>query len=296
MKTNPGLLDGSMILPRVPAGPGEVAGHYDELDMFYRDLWGEHVHHGLWSAGDDPDDGEQATLRLLEIAVSRLALRPGDRVVDIGCGYGGSARWLAGEQAVSVTGVTLSKEQVLHASDFPAPESGEVVIRLMDWLENDFPNDHFEGAIAIESLAHMPDKREFFRQLARTLKPGGTASICCWLAAPDANAIERHQLRRICEEGRLPGLPTVDVYLEMAASAGLVLRHRDDLTESVARTWTLIAKRMTRRFLTDRRYLKFVLSRVFREWIFALTVPRMILMFATGGIRYGWLVFEKVRD
>jgi len=277
----------------VAAGPDEVASHYDELDLFYRDLWGEHVHHGLWRQGDDPDDAGLATLRLLEMAASGLNLSDGDRVVDIGCGYGGTSRWLAREHAVHVTGVTLSAGQLRQAAEFPAPGSGSVELRRMNWLDNDFAGGQFDAAIAVESLAHMPDKRAFFRQVCRTLKPAGRASICCWLAASDASAIERHQLRLICEEGRLPSLPVIDVYLEMAVAAGLTLVHREDIGESVARTWTLIAKRMVTRFFTDRRYLSFVLSRAFRERIFVLTVPRMMLMFATGGMRYGWLVFEK---
>ena len=58
----------------------DVASHYDELDVVYRGVWGEHVHHGLWEVGD-----ESAT-RAVEILARRVIqsarVQPGDRVCD----------------------------------------------------------------------------------------------------------------------------------------------------------------------------------------------------------------------
>ena len=52
-----------MIMSRSPFQPGEVAAHYDDLDRFYREIWGEHVHHGLWQSR--AETAEEATRHLI---------------------------------------------------------------------------------------------------------------------------------------------------------------------------------------------------------------------------------------
>jgi tocopherol O-methyltransferase len=86
----------------------EVASHYDELDHFYRDVWGEHVHHGLWLRGNE--SREQAVLQLVELVAREAQIASGMHVCDIGCGYGATARVLASRGA-EVTGITVSPQQ-----------------------------------------------------------------------------------------------------------------------------------------------------------------------------------------
>ena len=86
-----------------------MASHYDELDRFYREIWGEHVHHGLWLRGDETQ--AQAVRQLAELVAREAAVEKGTRVVDIGCGYGATARLLAEELGAEVTGMTISEAQ-----------------------------------------------------------------------------------------------------------------------------------------------------------------------------------------
>ena len=66
----------------------EIGGHYDELDRFYREMWGEHVHHGLWLSGRETP--EQAA-RQMVCYIARIAgIKPRDRVCDVDSGYGAS--------------------------------------------------------------------------------------------------------------------------------------------------------------------------------------------------------------
>jgi tocopherol O-methyltransferase len=83
-----------------------VASHYDELDPIYRQIWGEHVHHGLWSSGHETP--EEAVEALSDAVGDRLALTPGMKVVDIGCGYGATARRFAEKRGVDVLGLSVS--------------------------------------------------------------------------------------------------------------------------------------------------------------------------------------------
>ncbi|NNC90243.1 MAG: methyltransferase domain-containing protein, partial [Akkermansiaceae bacterium] len=217
----------------------------------------------------------------------------GHTVADIGCGYGAAARWVASSFGARVTAFTLSAAQAAQAERAPAPDRGAVRYLVADWLANELPDASLEAAMAIESLAHMADKPGFFRQLERTLKPGGRAALACWLVADDPSWFERRILEKICEEGRLPGMGTIADYTTLATAAGLrVVGHRD-LTLEVERTWWIIARRLLAGLLTRRRYISFLLNRAFRERVFLFTLPRLMLAYRTGAMRYGLLWLQK---
>src|SRR3954452_16809993 len=97
---------GRVILPKQLQTVRAVASHYDERDSFYREIWGEHVHHGYWATGQETP--AEAALSLLDLLADRLRLEPGLRVCDIGCGYGAAARYLAERHGLEVIGVTIS--------------------------------------------------------------------------------------------------------------------------------------------------------------------------------------------
>src|SRR5262245_1063393 len=102
-----------MILPNTACQPIAVAHHYDELDALYREVWGEHVHHGLWLTGKETTP--EATLQLLAMVARCAKLKPGAIICDIGAGYGATARWLAHNYGAQVTALTLSPAQYAFA-------------------------------------------------------------------------------------------------------------------------------------------------------------------------------------
>src|SRR5437870_5156999 len=113
-----------MIFPKVTQNQHDVSNHYDNLDPFYREFWGEHLHHGLWISGKESSD--QAVVQLLEHLVEKLNLKKGNQICDVGCGYGATSRMLVERWGAIVTGMTISKEQFLYANglqrDFDNPE------------------------------------------------------------------------------------------------------------------------------------------------------------------------------
>lgn len=280
-----------MIRPRTQPSSSAIADHYDELDPIYRQIWGEHVHHGLWESGRETPD--QAVEALTDLVASRLALAPGQRICDIGCGYGASAARLAERHQVQVTGLTLSAAQVAIASARPDPERRLTFLQ-RDWLHNGLPDRSFDGAYAIESSEHMPDKQRFFAEAARTLIPGGRLVVCAWLARPGARRWEvRHLLEPICREGRLPSMGTAEDYAELAACAGFTLLEYRDLTAKVRRTWTICGARLLHRIVTDPVYRRFLRNAGSRNRDFALSLPRLMVAYRLGAMRYGLFVFER---
>ena len=268
--------------------PAEVSSHYDELDQFYREIWGNHVHHGLWSSGRE--SVEEATRNLVEHMLAHVTLDSQSKVCDIGCGYGETARIIASEKGASVTGFTVSEKQYVFAA--ARPTKG-VTIRHGDWLENDLDDSSVDFAFSIESSEHMPSLARFFEQAHRVLKPGGTLAIYAWLENESASEREKKWLLSpLCEEGRMR-LYTRTEYDSLADAAGFVSRGFDDVSSKVARTWTVCLKRLATKLATDRRYQKFVLSADAQNRDFAKTLLRIRLAYATGAMRYGLFLYSK---
>ncbi len=271
-----------MILPDATQTHAAVADHYDDLDPIYRGLWGLHVHHGYWQSGrESPDEAVEA---LSDLVGDQLGFAAGDRLVDIGCGYGGTARRFAARGA-EVTGLSLSQEQIAHA-----PPAANVALRCEDWLANTLPPESFDGAYAIESSEHMTDKPGFFREARRVLRPDGRLVVCAWLASDQPTPWQiRHLLEPICREGRLPSMLTADEYRDLARAAGFRCEVYRDLSPAVARTWSICFRRFLRAMLLDPAMRRRILGA--RNRIFALSVPRLILAYRSGAMRYGVFTF-----
>ena len=276
-----------MIVPDISQNAEAVADHYDELDPMYRRVWGDHVHHGLWATGrETPSEAVEA---LVDAVGDRLNLMPGQLCVDIGCGYGSTARRLAVTRGVSVTGFTLSAEQAHYAAAHFLPD---VDIRVRDWLTNGLPGASADAAWAIESSEHMVDKPRFFAEAHRVLVPGGRFVICAWLAETNAGQWKvRHLLEPICREGRLPSMGTREDYEAMATAAGFTVTGYEDVSRRVARTWMICARRLLKALLVDRETRRLALGTRNRGAI--LSIPRLILAYRTGAMRYGIFTLTK---
>ncbi|RKO27442.1 methyltransferase domain-containing protein [Pseudarthrobacter phenanthrenivorans] len=276
-----------MIVPNISQSTAAVADHYDELDPVYRRVWGDHVHHGLWVTGrETPGEAVEA---LVDTVGERLRLTPGETCVDIGCGYGSTARRLAATRGVRVTGFTLSAEQAHFAAAHSVPD---VDIRVRDWLDNDVPDASVDAAWAIESSEHMVDKPGFFAEAHRVLLPGGSFVICAWLAESGAGGWKvRHLLEPVCREGRLPSMGTREEYEAMATAAGFVVTGYEDVSRRVARTWMICAGRLVKALFTDGEMRRLALRA--RNRVFVLSIPRLILAYRTGAMHYGIFTLTK---
>jgi tocopherol O-methyltransferase len=276
-----------VIIPDISQDAVAVAEHYDELDPVYRSVWGDHVHHGLWATGrETPGEAVEA---LADAVAERLRLIPGQTCVDIGCGYGATARRLAATRGVRVTGFTLSAEQARYAAAHPVPG---VDIHVRDWMSNSLADASADAAWAIESSEHMADKPRFFAEAHRVLAPGGRLVVCAWLAGTDASGWRiRHLLEPICREGRLPSMGTREEYEAMAAATGFEITGYEDVSRQVARTWWICAGRLVKALLIDREMRRVSLGARNRGAV--LSIPRMILAYRTGAMRYGIFTLQK---
>ncbi len=280
-----------MIRPAARPREADVRRHYDELDSLYRELWGENLHHGLWEEAGD--DSSTAVRRLTERVADATRLNEEDRVCDVGCGYGRTAEVLARERGAIVTGYTLSAAQKAVAVERSSGERGGLEFVRDDWLRAPAPHEGYDAVIAVESTAHMEDKRRFYEKAYRELKPGGRLVVCAWSHGEDPAAwTRRHLLVPICREGHLPSLLTRREHVGLCRESGFRVEENEDLTSRVRRTWDVCLRRLAAA-LGRRSTWRYLLDAKHRERRFALTTGRIWLAFRTGALRYLFLVGRR---
>ncbi|HEY9855056.1 MAG TPA: methyltransferase domain-containing protein [Stenomitos sp.] len=226
-------------------GSSEVAAirdHYDRVSVFYRALWGDHIHHGYFEGRESP---KWAQLKLIERLAEMAAIPPGSSVLDVGCGVGGSARWLAKELDCTVLGITLSPVQARMAAEAAAREGlgDRARFAIKDAHRLDFPAESFDAVWVIECSEHLLDKPGFIRACHRVLKPGGTMALCAWLSAERFESDAQEQLvAAVCEGMLCPSLGSMRDYVAWLREAGFDAIRAEDVTERVKATWQLCGR------------------------------------------------------
>ena len=155
-----------------------IAAHYDLGNRFYR-LWLDGSMTYSSALFDDMDEPlAVAQRRKYERMARQLDLQPDDRVLEIGCGWGGFAEFAAAEIGCHVVGLTLSAEQAAFAERRMARSglANKVEIRMQDYRDVE---DRFDKIASIEMFEAVGEEnwQGYFEQVKRCLRPGGRASV-----------------------------------------------------------------------------------------------------------------------
>lgn len=154
-----------------------ISHHYDVGNDFYEIVLGPSMVYSCAYWADPPPAGtlEDAQRDKLDLVCRKLALGPGLRLLDVGCGWGSMAMHAAREYGVSVVGVTLSQEQAAYARKRVADEglTDKVEIRVQDYRDVD--DGPYDAISSIGMAEHVGAERylEYADVLHRLLKPGG---------------------------------------------------------------------------------------------------------------------------
>jgi cyclopropane fatty-acyl-phospholipid synthase-like methyltransferase len=265
-----------------------IREHYDRLSFLYRVFWGEHLHHGYW---DGDETVPQAQIQLMERLAERAGLSRGARVLDIGCGLGGSAFWLAGNFGCQVTGITISPVQARMASKKAKARglSDRVRFQVSDANQWEPEPGTVDMVWIMESSEHFQDKKRFFERCASALKPGGVLAVCAWLRRDGPMPKDEQKLVATIAEAMLSAsLDSLSDYERWMRDAGLTVTTAEDITRHVKRTWEFCSR------IVERRAMRFLVrftgapTRRFVE-----SFPLMKQAYAQGAMAFGLFVAKK---
>lgn len=213
-----------------------VSYHYDVSNLFYSWILGPSM---TYTCACYPDEGallETAQENKYRLVFDKLGLEAGDRLLEVGCGWGGMVRYAA-KRGVNVIGVTLSKEQAEWArAGVEADGLGHLAeVRLQDY--RDVPERDFDAISSIGMTEHIGRKhyRDYFAKVHSYLKPGGRLLNHC-ITRPDNSKIVKAGAfidRYIFPDGELAGAGTVHLEME---NVGLEVLHEENLRPHYALT------------------------------------------------------------
>ena len=158
-----------------------VDAYYDLATDFYEWGWGSSFH---FATRYGFETFRQSILRHEYYLAGKLGVKPGQHILDCGCGIGGPARNIHRFTGARVTAVTLNQHQVDRGNALCRKEgvAGEskVTLKQGNFMKLPFPDNHFDGVFAIESTCHAPDRNGVYSEILRVLKPGGTFACYEW--------------------------------------------------------------------------------------------------------------------
>lgn len=262
----------------IPVTSGEIGGHYDDFAWIYRVCWGHHIHHGWFADGEA--NRQNAQELLLRHCAERAGVRRGMRVGDVGCGHGGTARFLAKEYECSVLGLTLSERQLRIARRLSRGYR-QIEFQREDAEQYRFRDAEFDLVWNMESSEHFFNKAAYFRKVAATLKPGGTLLLAAWTGTMDDGLI-----RSIAEAFLCPQLQTAEQYREQIEAAGMQVLSSENRAREVAHTWDICA-----RYVRACRPIEPLLPARFRK--FGQGVELMREGYRSGRLTYSIMVGKK---
>ncbi|KAG6434023.1 hypothetical protein SASPL_105643 [Salvia splendens] len=281
-----------------------IAEFYDESSGVWEDIWGDHMHHGFYDpAASDVSisDHRAAQIRMIDHSLAFASLSDESNqkpksIVDVGCGIGGSSRYLARKFGAKCKGITLSPVQAQRAQQLADAQglNAQVLFEVADALNQPFPDGQFDLVWSMESGEHMPDKKKFVNELVRVAAPGGTIIIVTWChrdLSPSEESLlpeEKNLLDRICRAFYLPEWCSTADYVSLLTSLSMEDVKSADWSDNVAPFWPAVIKSaLTWKGITS------LLTSGWKTIRGALVMPLMIQGYNKGLIKFAIITCRK---
>ncbi|NVK42887.1 MAG: cyclopropane fatty acyl phospholipid synthase [Oceanospirillaceae bacterium] len=242
--------------------------HYDIGNDLYAAMLDPHWCYscGYWNEADDLDAAQEAKLDLI---CRKLQLQPGMRVLEVGCGWGSLAHFMASRYDVEVHGITISREQAAMAAERCA--GLKVDIELVDYRE---VRGRYDRIVSVGMFEHVGHKnyRTYFSSLADCLAPDGLLLLHTIGTEHSASGLDPWIDRYIFPNGELPSMPR----LTAALPDGMVIEDLHNFGPDYERTllawwhnfhraWPQLSQRYDERFARMWRYYLLSCAAFFRS-------------------------------
>ncbi|MEV4456053.1 methyltransferase domain-containing protein [Microbispora sp. NPDC049633] len=200
----------------------EIGRHYDERSPIGDVLRDGQIHMWYWYDDEDDTPLAEAIHRLGRKVTDTLGLRPGEHLLDAGCGPGATAVFLARTYGVRVTGVTVSRFEIdtARARVSDAGVGDLVRVEYGDYAALPYPDASFDAVLALESLQNAADLDRVLGELHRVLRPGGRLTLSDFSLESPA---EPERVAKFMDTLKLRELPTTQGWLDRVRAAGFAV-------------------------------------------------------------------------
>ncbi|MBP3192623.1 SAM-dependent methyltransferase [Natronogracilivirga saccharolytica] len=225
--------------------PVDIARDYynsSDADTFYATIWGgEDIHVGLYESESDsiPDASRRTQKRMTE----QLLNRPdaSSRIIDLGSGYGGTARFLAGQYGCRVAALNLSEVENNRARKLNREQNLDNLVDVIDgdYAEVPFDDESFDLVWSQDALLHSPARKKVIEEVSRILKPGGEFVFTDPMQADNC---PEGVLQPIFDRIHLESMGSPGFYRETAAEFGLKEIDYLEMTDQLQRHYSAVLK------------------------------------------------------
>ena len=215
-----------------------ISYHYDLGNDFYS-LWlDDTMTYSSALFNTSQESLEKAQIAKYASMVDQMGVKPGDHVLEIGCGWGGFAEYAAKERGLKVTGLTISKEQLEYAQKRIKTKglSDKVNFKLQDYRDE---TGVYDGVASIEMFEAVGEKYwpVYFDKIKQCLKPGKQATLQIITIQDSRWEVYRKSVDFI-QKYIFPGgmLPSPSVLRKEVHKAGLSVQHSIEFGKSYSQT------------------------------------------------------------